>query len=78
MDNTTLALIVAAIVTGVILNLGFFFVHAMTPSIAVTMFGTYLRDRNPIGYWFWRGYHIVSFVFNILLAIAVIIGLLGV
>jgi hypothetical protein len=70
------ALIIALIAAGVALNLGFFFVHAMTPSIAVTMFGIYLRDRNPTGYWFWRTWHAVSFTFNMLLAIAVIIGLL--
>jgi hypothetical protein len=75
MDN--LFIIAALIATGIALNLGFFFVHAMTPGIAVTMFGTYLRDRNPTGYWFWRAWHAVSFTFNILLAMAVIIGLLA-
>jgi len=75
MDDN-LPLLIAIIALGIALNLGFFFVHAMTPSIAITMFGTYQRARNPIGYWFWRGYHAVSFTFNILFAITTIGGLL--
>lgn len=74
MDNPVL--IIAVVAVGVALNLGFFFVHAMTPNIAMTMFGTYQRQQNPAGYWFWRIYHAVSFTFNILLAIATIGGLL--
>ncbi len=71
-----LAVIIAAIVVGFALNLGFFFTRAMNREVAITMFGTFIRVQRPAAYWAWRAYWTVSFLFNILLAIAIIIGLL--
>ncbi len=68
--------VIAAIVLGFALNLGFFFTRAMNRQVAITMFGTFLRVQRPAAYWTWRVYWTVSFIFNILLAIVIIIGLL--